>query len=54
MESPESDPLTVVSKRNESSSRPIAKVLLDEQDNASFTLSQGLLFLSHGFERNHE
>ena len=49
-----SNHMTVLSKPSGSSSRPIAKVLLDEQDNASFTSSQGLRYLCHGFERNHQ
>ena len=49
-----SNHMTVLSKPNASCSRPIAKVLLDEQHHAFFASSQGLRFLCHGFGRNHQ
>ena len=49
-----SNHLTVLLKPNLSGSRRIAKVLLDEQDYAALTLSQGLSFLYPAFETNKE
>ena len=49
-----SNHVTVGPNPDASSSRRIAKVLLDQQDYASLTLSQGLSFLYHAFETDHE
>ena len=49
-----SNHVTVGPNPDASSSRRIAKVLLGQQDYASLTLSQGLSFLYHAFETDHE
>ena len=46
--------MTVGRKPDASDSRRIPKVLLDQQGYASLTLSQGLSFLYHVFETDHE
>ena len=49
-----SNHVTVLLKPSLSGARRIAKVLLDEQDYAALTLSQGLSFLYPAFETNHD